>query len=529
MSVSAAATDEEMVGLTLDDFVALQASRHSERQLTTAPSLRIKRSIYFAVVLGFCVFTLKRSHAWFAVMRKEYVNDDGYGTTGRLGRGANETMSFTPLESWNSSSGGSQIIDVLMNSNANQSNESEHKLDSPQSMDGIEKQNDSECHKTDKIVQLQPNNSKASRHIWIDAVSYAEGIAGWKTSLLELLHLAQALNATLVEPCMTSGRLGSCGGEFNIPVSDLFDLEEYKVPSIGREFPMLMSYDNYQAALDESDLDIGMIKVCLLNNRRMNRERRCPNNTTHISEMGQHDLIHIVREANEDNFILHLEDYWRGSLRKLGLLMGMEFPYEEEFGSKILPFHSEHVKFVDDLLQRGNIEIDNFSAIHWRAEKVGMNYTRCARAVNNVKQIILKRNMSSNNITETGGESTHKFVLLSSLNEDSDKMWAESRMISNKKSMREALKYLLHDNGFVKIDSLLEKEHKLGDSGMLAIYDLIIAAKAKNFASCVRDGEIGCTEASRSLCEECNHIGKFGRMAALFRQEKATMECWPTE
>lgn len=71
-------------------------------------------------------------------------------------------------------------------------------------------------------------DANESRHIWIDAISYAEGIAGWKTSLLELLYLAQELNATLVEPCMTLGRLGSCGGKFNIPVSDLFDLEEYK-------------------------------------------------------------------------------------------------------------------------------------------------------------------------------------------------------------------------------------------------------------------------------------------------------------
>jgi hypothetical protein len=107
-------------------------------------------------------------------------------------------------------------------------------------------------------------------------------------------------------------------------------------------------------------------------------------------------------------------------------------------------------------------------------------------------------------------------------------MWIGSKNYSNKKSTREALRYL-HGNGFVKIDNLLEKEDKLQDTGMLAIYDLIIAAKANNFASCVRNGEIGCTEESRRLCEDCNHVGKFGRMATLLRKEKATMECWPTE
>lgn len=384
----------------------------------------------------------------------------------------------------------------------------------------------SDANETNKIVQLQP-----SRHIWIDAISYAEGIAGWKTSLLELLYLAQELNATLVEPCMTLGRLGSCGGKFNIPVSDLFDLEEYKAPSIGREFPTLMSYDNYKAALDERDSDIGMVKVCLINDIRLINGTRCSKEILHIIEFGQNELMHIIEEANEDNFVLHLEDYWKGSLNKLGLQLGMEFPRGKgkEFDSKILPFHSKHLQFVDDLLQRLNITSDNFSAIHWRAEKAGLNYTRCARAVNNVKQIILKRNMSSNNITETGGESTHKFVLLSSLNEDSSKMWIGSKNLSNKKSTREALRYL-HGNGFVKIDNLLEKEDKLHhDTGLMAIYDLIIAAKANNFASCVRNGEIGCTEESRRLCEECNHVGKFGRMATLLRKEKPTMECWPTE
>lgn len=383
-----------------------------------------------------------------------------------------------------------------------------------------------DANEIDKIVKLQP-----SRHIWIDAISYAEGIAGWKTSLLELLYLAQALNATLVEPCMTLGRLGSCGDKFNIPVSDLFDLEEYKAPIIGRKFPLLMSYDNYQAALDERDSDIGMVKVCLIGDIRLINGTRCSKDALHMKEFGQNDLMHIMEEAKEDNFVLHLEDYWKGSLHELGLRLGMEFPSGKgkEFERMILPFHSKHLQFVDDLLQRSNITSDNFSAIHWRAEKAGLNFTRCARAVNNVKQIILKRNMSSNNITETGEESTHKFVLLSSLNEDSSKMWIGSKNYSNKKSTREALRYL-HDNGFVKIDNLLEKEDKLHDTtGMLAIYDLIIASKANNFASCVINGKIDCTEESRRLCEECNHIGKFGRMASLLRKEKATMECWPTE
>ena len=122
---------------------------------------------------------------------------------------------------------------------------------------------------------------------------------------------------------MTSGRLGSCGGEFNIPVSDLFDLEEYKTPSIGREFPILMSYDNYQAALVQTDSDIGMAKVCLLNDMRLNQDTRCPNNSTHIREMGQNDLMHVIRgEANEDNFILHFRRLLERKPTPIGMANG---------------------------------------------------------------------------------------------------------------------------------------------------------------------------------------------------------------
>jgi len=378
---------------------------------------------------------------------------------------------------------------------------------------------------------------KAPQRIWIDVVSFSEGIAGWKTSLMELLHIAQSLNATLVEPCMGSGRLGSCAptpvgvGDklYTIPVSELFDLEQYKSPSFGREFPVLVSFDNYQAALGESDSDAGMVKLCA---SKENKLDRCSTNTTRIREIGQNDVMEKMGKSNADNFIIHIEDYWKGTTRReLGWRLGMGYLDQNEMKRKMLPFHPKHLQFVDDLLERGNLTSDNFSAIHWRAEKVGMNYTRCAMAVNDVKNIMLKRNMWSNNATESVESSTHKFVLLSSLNEDADKMWggARRKADSDRKSMVEALRYLLHDNGFIKIDNLLGNEHKVCDSGMLAIYDLIIAAKANNFASCVNGGENGCTQASQSLCKECNHVGNFGRMATLARKEKGTMECWPTE
>lgn len=459
------------------------------------------------MILSFCALTIKLSSVSIASIKGEYVtNDRSLNLT--VGRGPIIIESnLSPEERWNSSSQNKVVIEQ-------------------QNMNRTETE----------TTQLQ-SDGRASRHIWIDAISYAEGIAGWKTSLLELLHLAKTIDATLVEPCMESGRLGSCGGggKNKIPVSEIFDLAKHMTPSDGKEFPLLASYDNYQAALDDSDSDIRTIKLCLLNNLRLPIDERCSADTTRVRDMEQNVIKDILDEATENNFILHMEDYWRGSLDDLGWQLGpMEFPGSEEFESKIIQFHSKHLQFVDDLLQRGNITSNNFSAIHWRAENVDMNFTRCAIAVNNVKSIMLKS--MANNIAETGEESRHKFVLLSSLNEDSDKMWSTFKNMpkSGEDPVRKALGYLLHDNGFVKIDDLLDNEEKLLDSGMLAIYDLIIASKANNFASCVRNGAVGCTESSQQLCEECNHVGKFGKLATLFRQESvnnvgSSWECWPNE
>ena len=136
--------------------------------------------------------------------------------------------------------------------------------------------------------------------------------------------------------------------------------------------------------------------------------------------------------------------------------------------------------------------------------------------------------------------SQHKFMLMSSLNENEDKMWSGSRRIANNgTTSQSALHYLLHDNGFIKIDGLLEiqaKKSAYDDPGMLAIYDLIIASKANNFATCARDGRNGCNKMTRRLCDSCNHVGKFGRLATSLRKKQrvdgghqgSSYECWPS-
>ena len=287
------------------------------------------------------------------------------------------------------------------------------------------------------IATSTPNKSKRP-HLWLDAITYAEGIAGWKTSLLELLYFAQKVNggvggATLVEPCMTSGRLRSCGRyeTRGVPVSEIFDLDEYMThPSDGNggKYPVMVSYDDYQSIVGNTT--VAKTNVCMLHSKSLSYDKRCTNYTSWIMTMKQNNLQRMMDNSNQQHFILHMEDYWRGSVYELGwqlgmyipndkqerFVKGMEIPHKGVFEGKTIPFHRMHVQFVDDLLQRANITNDNFSAVHWRAEKKGMDFMRCARAVNEVKHIMLREMMTSNATRKDEESSQHKFVLMSSLN-----------------------------------------------------------------------------------------------------------------
>ena len=104
---------------------------------------------------------------------------------------------------------------------------------------------------------------------------------------------------------------------------------------------------------------------------------------------------------------------------------------------------------------------------------------------------------------------------------------------ANGSKAQQALNFLVRENGFTKVDDLLKKKNASidkVDSGMLAIYDLILASKSMNFATCARGGGHGCTNKARRLCEECNHVGKFGKLALSFRSDNekgSSWACWP--
>lgn len=432
-------------------------------------------------------------------------------------------------------------------------------------------------------------------HVWINVKTFAEGIGGWSTTLLELLRLANStMGISIVEPCMFQGRLGTCvnnnSSSSGIPVSEIFDLSEVLAVAVvqsGRLHPIMIPHHEYNnnnmhnTFINSSILLQYNICMSRMKGNKINPIpiTRCPTSTL----LPQHVDLSKASSSSSDggnssssrsiNIILNLEDYWMNDSKLGGILTGVDkHVTTTNKGKTLLPqqlsFHQNHINTVERILNRVNITgNDDFSVIHWRAEKVGMDYIDCANAVLNAKiRMMEEEEQQQQQQHDDNADSHHSFVLLTSLNYNASKMWTGSRNAVNKKNIdtvKQALDMLLADNQFIAFDNLLSQEmendnnnnrheeemnnnnnyhHQGGggvqqqqqyyyhDSGMLAIYDLILAIKSRTFASCARDENHGCDKYASKVCDRCNHIGKFGKLAISLRRNfnmGTSWGCWP--
>ena len=88
------------------------------------------------------------------------------------------------------------------------------------------------------------------------------------------------------------------------------------------------------------------------------------------------------------------------------------------------PFHKSHFGTIDRVLESSNIIDGEFSAIHFRAERKGMNFLQCARAVLDAKWAMLEEMAFNGTMNEgqgrpacgvaKGGRMDHPFVLMTS-------------------------------------------------------------------------------------------------------------------
>ena len=84
--------------------------------------------------------------------------------------------------------------------------------------------------------------------------------------------------------------------------------------------------------------------------------------------------------------------------------------------------------------------------------------------------------------------------------------WGHSRNVVSRLSNtpKEALDLLVKQNGFIKFDALLNAAQvTVKDSGLLAVYDLILATMSFQFATCLKKASPECSSSALQICEKC--------------------------
>ena len=142
-----------------------------------------------------------------------------------------------------------------------------------------------------------------------------------------------------------------------------------------------------------------------------------------------------------------------------------------------------------------------------------MSYTVCARYI--LEALGMLRNEH---------KLTHPFLLMSSLKVERERMWGGETLANLAgEDPKRAMEMLLHNKTMFSLGLLLENAGIVpADSGLLAVWDLILVAKSTEFSTCTR----GCDQ----RCLACNHVGNFARMAMQYygsRKRSRLYECWP--
>lgn len=340
--------------------------------------------------------------------------------------------------------------------------------------------------------------------IWIHVSGFGEGMSKWRHSASQLLGFARLLNATLVEPCMHNGRLGSCKSFPNVTLSSVFsDAGQYMTSTISNRASLMATYDEFKKYLEKQS-NTTELKFCL-------HKGDCGETENYF--MKPIPFLHNISDYafGSGNLVLNIPYYWINAFE----VNGVETIKAEP---SLIEFHSRHHKKVDEILHRANITNDKFSIIHWRGEVKNMDYRECARKIIKSKSKMVQ----NGNIT-----TSFPFMLMSSINEDVNTMWGGAKQMAenSNSSAKEAL-HTLHQAGFLKLDYLMTENEKqsLEDFGILAVYELILAARSHRFATCTR------RDCRGHVCQKCNYPGGFSEYAVDYRQiqgNKASDTCWP--
>ncbi len=338
----------------------------------------------------------------------------------------------------------------------------------------------------------------AQNGLFIHVSLWQEGMAAWTVSISELLLMARALNATLVEPCMQNGHLVPCdAAEQLLRLGDVFDLEQ-----IPESQSLLIRHEEFKRQTANAIVHT----ICMQPTRL--RRKDCKGLETFYQKKRNPQLEAAIQDSWTGPSVLEIYRYRKYAFINLkrGQSKMISLEQIELFKSNHLHFRKEHHECVDSLLKKANLT-STFSVIHWRAEQENMDYLGCAQEIMQVRKRMAYQN-------------TAPFILMSSLNTQKEHMWNGARKRSNS-TADAALKLLLNQEKFIKLDTLIQGEN-VKDPGLLAVWDIIIATKANRFATCAK----GCGE----ICQRCNHLGKFAAFAIEARSQsnRSSHECWPS-
>lgn len=370
---------------------------------------------------------------------------------------------------------------------------------------------------TTKMSSLPPPQfsnieEDSSTKRWIHVTNFDEGISGWRESLAETLYLAFLYNASLVEPCMMAGRLLSCSkvpSNHRVFLSQIIDFVPLQNTYGAR---IIAPYKKFDEEVNASNVSSSVFVVCFpahpeplpqcdnFGNYDASSRTGIPFNYTESPEIIRWSQNSFDVQKNIGPEILEIRTIRRKKLN-LSLPIGSFFF-----------FRQHHWDIVDYTLRKGLSNAEHgFSIVHWRGEQNGMNYTLCAEYI---LDIIMQR------------DNDLPFFLMSSLKNERKNMWGGAKRLADTAGSdpQKALDLLLRNDTMITFDSLLNEAGIVpADSGLLAVWELILVSRASEFITCIR----GCEQ----RCGECNYAGKFSTMATEYfgTRRSHLHKCWPNQ
>jgi hypothetical protein len=336
----------------------------------------------------------------------------------------------------------------------------------------------------------------SAQPILVSLESADEGMSSWRHVLCEYFAIAIHLNASVVEPCVTSGRINPCNQAGAQPISMLFNLAKIK-----HQFRLpFASHESLTELVRVSPNRVARWSV-----HAGNPPRREPS----LHQATWREFVDKTKGV--DVLILF-------SFRKFSRCTAA-LSATKSILQSMLTFADAHSETVDRFKKR-LFGTRPYAAVHWRSEQTCRNYYTCSLIVLKAKEHLCLRQP---HLCPPLGPPV---LLISDLTENySASSWIVMRAFLNathqRESANDAYTRLTSPSGFVKVDELLRTDEERF-SNFRPIWDLLMGAQANVLLTC----DHYCM--SESLCSQCAYKGNFARQLNELRRNlnKSATHCW---